>query len=147
MVTAGLTFKTFVLFFRVLLRKQHLDLWQIRIEFSQIFMAAMTGGNTSTLFSCVCWIEVISHCYKGRTQPSPAHICASGWRERWSVATGTKLRRSFWRGSTGSSMRSKFLACVGEVELVSLQAWSGASWTSPAMAGEWGDRLRHTHLV
>lgn len=31
---------------RVLLRKQHMDLWQMRTEFSQTFMAAMTGGYT-----------------------------------------------------------------------------------------------------
>ena len=32
-------------FSRLLLRKQHLDLWLIRTEFFLTFMVAMTGGN------------------------------------------------------------------------------------------------------
>ena len=32
---------------RLLQRKQHLDRWQMRTEFSQTFMAVMTGGNTT----------------------------------------------------------------------------------------------------
>uniref|UniRef100_A0A4W6FBU2 NADH dehydrogenase [ubiquinone] flavoprotein 1, mitochondrial n=1 Tax=Lates calcarifer TaxID=8187 RepID=A0A4W6FBU2_LATCA len=36
-------------FFRALLRKQHMDLWPMRTEFSQTFMAAMTGGNTTAV--------------------------------------------------------------------------------------------------
>lgn len=68
-------------------------------------------------------------------------FCASDWRGLWSVVTGTKLRRSFWRELTGSSTRSKFLVCEGEVELDFLQAWSGALWTSPVMAGQWAENL------
>lgn len=34
---------------RVLLRKQHLDLWQMKTEFLQTFMVAMSGGKTPHL--------------------------------------------------------------------------------------------------
>lgn len=72
---------------------------------------------------------------------SSAACLSPGWRGRWAGATGTRQRRSCWKGTSGSWMRSR---CRGW-EVVGVQAsplaWSGASWTSLAMAGQWP----HTH--
>lgn len=123
---------------RVLPRKQNLGRWQMRTEFSQTFMVVMTGGMTlKSKALCTYWFDAKSR-LKTSNKKCCLHFCdALGWKGRWNEATGIKPRRFFWRGSTGFWMRSRFLVCVGEGEQVSLLAWSGVLWTSPAMVGQW----------